>query len=359
MDQTWSNITPPPLSLGTNKPLPSLVTDEYLQCIKSWNPFKLPNGLGFSSVVSGWRKIWTPIVSFSRTRTTNHRWIKVASENQNWKVTFNSSGSIPFLMDFWRSSPFYLIFPPLIFISMKALRFALHLNFLESNNLSFQHPFHSNDSHNVIVTYMRPTFSVLSCRMYVTNNVKQNYPTFPAVMVKLVFSSGGIYFPTLCEWIALSLLLIIEKSGMVRQLRVELRLVIERSTFDSRHCRLLLIWLRRAIHPSQILAEREKKGGSLCICAPSMQSKVPALPFADRSQYQGLLGTACPIYWPLSRKRGQYIGLGRGLSTVATVVYAKEKITLSALKDKPWIFISNEMNFIDMTLLAATKKLFL
>ena len=67
---------------------------------------------------------------------------------------------------------------------MTALNLALYLNFLESNNLSFQNPFHSNDSHNVIVTYMRQTFSVLYGRMYVTNNVKQNYPTLPAVMVK-------------------------------------------------------------------------------------------------------------------------------------------------------------------------------
>ena len=82
---------------------------------------------------------------------------------------------------------------------MKALRFALHLNFLESNNLLFQLPFRSNYSDNVIVTYMRPTFSVLFGRMDVTDNVKLTYPIFPATMVKLVFSSGGSYFPTLCE----------------------------------------------------------------------------------------------------------------------------------------------------------------
>ena len=44
------------------------------------------------------------------------------------------------------------------------------------------------------------------------------------------------------------------------------------------------------------------------------------------------------------------------MSTVATVVYAKEKISFSALKDKQRLFISNEMNFIDITLLVAAKK---
>ena len=53
------------------------------------------------------------------------RWIRVTRKNKNGKVRYNSPGSIPFLIDFCRNFPFYLLFP-LIFISMKALRFALH-----------------------------------------------------------------------------------------------------------------------------------------------------------------------------------------------------------------------------------------
>ena len=67
--------------------------------------------------------------------------------------------------------------------------------------------------------------------------------------------------------------------------------------FDSQRRQSFLIWLRRAIHPSQVLAVYP-----LCVRTRHMQSKYPPMPL--RKEY------------PISAG----IGIGRGWSTMANAV---------------------------------------